>query len=68
MNNTEDMVVVNRTQKDYSLSFKLQFVEKDEHGFLIKAQAKLKYGIQGDATIRNWLQKYGNFDWMKQVP
>ena len=23
---------------------------------------KRKYGIQGDATIRRWIEKYGNFD------
>jgi len=57
-----------RTQKDYSLSFKLQLVEEVEQGFLTKSQAKLKYGIQGDSTVTKWLQKYGNFDWENQVP
>ena len=52
-----------RTQKDYSLSFKLQLVEEIEQGILTKSQAKLKYGIQGDSTVRKWLQKYGTFDW-----
>lgn len=58
--------VVKRTQKDYSLSFKLQVVEEVELGFLSKSQAKLKYGIQGDSTVNKWLQKYGNFDWENQ--
>ena len=57
-----------RTQKDYSLSFKLQLVEEVEKGFLTKTQAKHKYGIQGDSTVTKWLQKYGNFDWENQVP
>ncbi|KAB1071936.1 transposase [Tamlana haliotis] len=57
-----------RTQKDYSLSFKLQLVEEIEQGFLTKSQAKLKYGIQGDSTVTKWLQKYGNFDWENQLP
>ncbi len=57
-----------RTQKDYSLSFKLQLVEEVEQGLLTKSQAKLKYGIQGDSTVTKWLQKYGNFDWENQVP
>jgi len=57
-----------RTQKDYTLSFKLQLVEEVEQGLLTKAQAKLKYGIQGDSTVTKWLQKYGNFDWENQVP
>jgi len=54
---------IKRTQKDYSLSFKLQIVEEIERGFLTKSQAKLKYAIQGDATVTKWLKKYGNFDW-----
>lgn len=58
--------VVKRTQKDYSLSFKLQVVEEVELGFLSKSQAKFKYGIQGDSTVTKWLQKYGNFDWENQ--
>lgn len=54
---------VKRTQKDYTLSFKLQLVQEIERGELSLSEAKLKYGIQGDSTIRKWLQKYGNFDW-----
>ncbi|WP_227009024.1 hypothetical protein [Christiangramia fulva] len=56
-----------RTQKDYSLPFKLQLVAEIEHGLLTKSQAKLKYGIQGDSTVTKWLQKYGNFDWENQA-
>ena len=52
-----------RTQKDYSLSFKLQLVEEVESGLLTKRQAKDKYGIQGDSTVTKWLKKYGKFDW-----
>ena len=52
-----------RTQKDYSLSFKLQLVEEIEQGLLTKSQAKSKYGIQGDSTVSKWLKKYGKFDW-----
>ena len=58
--------VVKRTQKDYSLSFKLQVVEEVELGLLSKTQAKRKYGIQGDSTVTKWLEKYGNFDWENQ--
>ena len=57
-----------RTQKDYSLSFKLQLVEEIEQGHLTKNQAKVKYGIQGDSTVTKWLKKYGNFDWEHQIP
>jgi len=56
-----------RTQKDYSLSFKLQLVEEIEQGHLTKSQAKAKYGIQGDSTVTKWLKKYGNFDWEHQT-
>ncbi|KUF44954.1 helix-turn-helix domain-containing protein [Myroides marinus] len=54
---------IKRTQKDYTLNFKLQLVQEIERGELSLSEAKLKYGIQGDSTIRKWLQKYGNFDW-----
>lgn len=52
-----------RTQKDYSLSFKLQVVREIELGHLTRVQALDKYGIQAGSTIRNWLKKYGNFDY-----
>ena len=58
---------IKRTQKDYSLSFKLQLVEEIEKGYLTKSQAKTKYGIQGDSTVTKWLKQYGNFDWEHQA-
>lgn len=57
---------VKRTQKDYPLSFKLEVVREIEQGRISRSQAKTQYGIQGDSTIRNWLRKYGNFDWENQ--
>ncbi|WP_282136895.1 helix-turn-helix domain-containing protein [Seonamhaeicola maritimus] len=57
---------VKRTQKDYSMSFKLQVVSEIERGELTRSQALSKYGIQGKSTIRDWLRKYGNFDWENQ--
>lgn len=68
MTTSENQEVLKRSQKDYSLSFKLQLVEEIERGELTKSQAKLKYGIQGDSTVTKWLQKYGNFDWEHQTP
>ena len=53
---------VKRKQSDYSHAFKLQVVGEVERGELSQAQARRKYGIQGDATIRNWLEKFGTFD------
>ncbi|EDP94524.1 helix-turn-helix domain-containing protein [Kordia algicida OT-1] len=59
---------VKRTQKDYSLSFKLQVVQEIEQGKLTRSQVLSKYGIQSGSTIRTWLKKYGNFDWHNQTP
>lgn len=63
MESLENNGYVKRTQKDYSLSFKLQLVKEIEQGLLTRSQAKTKYGIQGDSTVTKWLKKYGNFDW-----
>ncbi|MBP1630662.1 MAG: hypothetical protein H6Q15_1555 [Bacteroidetes bacterium] len=59
---------VRRTQKDYTMSLKLQIVSEIEHGLLTKNGAKKKYGIQGEATIDVWLEKYGTFDWSNKNP
>ncbi len=59
---------VKRTQKDYSLSLKLQVVHLIERGELSTTQAQRKYGIQARSTVVNWLRKYGNFDWENQTP
>jgi hypothetical protein len=59
---------VKRTQKDYSMSFKLSVVSEIERGEISVTGAKKKYGIQGDRTITNWLRKYGSFDWENQTP
>ena len=53
---------VKRTQKDYSMSFKLSVVQEYETSQVSLESLKRKYGIQGDATIRRWIEKYGNFD------
>jgi len=54
-----------RTQKDYTVAFKLQVVAEIERGDLSKNVAKYKYGIQGRSTILKWLKKYGTLDWNK---
>lgn len=54
---------VKRTQKDYSISFKLQVVAEIESGQLDRLEACHKYGIQARSTITQWLRKYGTFDW-----
>ncbi|MBL4745547.1 MAG: transposase [Flavobacteriaceae bacterium] len=68
MKKPENNGYVKRTQKDYSLSFKLQLIEEIECGYLTKSQEKAKYGIQGDSTISTWLKKYGKFDWEYREP
>jgi len=59
---------VKRTQKDYSMSFKLQVVREIESGELSMTAATQKYGIQARSSVRNWLRKYGTFDWENQTP
>ncbi|MDP4201306.1 MAG: transposase [Bacteroidota bacterium] len=59
---------VKRIQKDYSLSFKLSVVSEVEKGEISTKSAQRKYGIQGNATIVQWLRKYGTFDWENQTP
>ncbi|WP_417445101.1 hypothetical protein [Joostella sp.] len=63
MKTSTNMGYTKRTQKDYSLSFKLQVVEEIEPGQLDRLSAHLKYGIQARSTITSWLHKYGTFDW-----
>jgi transposase-like protein len=68
MKTSEKAGYVKRTQKDYSVSFKLQVVQEMELDELSRTEACLKYGIQAKSTIREWLRKYGNFDWENQSP
>ncbi len=56
-----------RTQKDYSLSLKLQVVQEIEQGLLTATAALDKYGIQAASTVRTWLKKYGNFDYQYTI-
>lgn len=53
---------VKRSQKDYSLSFKLAIVKEVESGLIGSRAAMRKYGIQGHGTITEWRRKYGTFD------
>mgnify|MGYP006153010677 CR=1 FL=1 len=54
---------VKRTQKNYSLAFKLELVDAIEKGELTYKQAQLRYGIQGRSTVLVWLRKHGRLDW-----
>jgi transposase-like protein len=52
-----------RSQRDYSMSFKLSVIDEIEKGDLTYQQAQDLYGIQGKSTVLVWLRKYGNLDW-----
>ena len=54
---------IKRTQRDYTLAFKLSVVEQVEHGELTYKEAQKRYGIQGRSTVLIWLRKHGNLDW-----
>lgn len=66
--NTAKSGSIKKTQKDYSLAFKLQVVDEVEKGHLTYKQAQLKYGIQGRSTVLTWLRKHGTLDWKNKLP
>ena len=53
---------IRRTQKDYSMSFKLSVVQAYETSRLSMETIQRKYGIQGSHTLKRWIEKYGNVD------
>ena len=55
---------IKRTQRDYTLSFKLAVVEQVERGELTYLEAQSRYGIQGRSTVLTWLRKHGHLDWV----
>ncbi|WP_221076729.1 IS3 family transposase [Agarivorans aestuarii] len=54
-----------RTQRDYTLVFKLGVVERVEKGEMTYKQAQARFGIQGRSTVLVWLRKHGRLDWSK---
>lgn len=54
-----------RSQRDYTLAFKLSVVSEVEKGELSYYKAQKKYGIQGNSTVLVWLKKLGSLDWSK---
>ena len=67
MKEDESKLYVKRTQKDYSLSFKLQVVREVESGELSINSSLRKYGIQSHGTVLGWIRKYGTFDREYQI-
>ncbi|PNL48361.1 IS3 family transposase [Proteus mirabilis] len=60
--------ITKRTQRDYSLAFKLQLVDQVEKGEITYKQAQDRYGIQGCSTVLVWLRKHGRLDWSNGTP
>ena len=58
---------IKRTQRDYTLGFKLQIVAAVEKGDMTYKQAQSTYGIQGRSTVLTWLRKHGKMNWTHPV-
>lgn len=54
---------IKRTQRDYTLAFKLSVVDQIEKGEVSYKQAQARYGIQGRSTVLVWLRKHGRQRW-----
>ena len=52
-----------RTQRDYTMGFKLRVVHQVEKGEFTYKHAQKTYGIQGRSTVLVWLRKHGSLDW-----
>lgn len=50
---------VKRTQRDYTMAFKLAVVDQVEKGEMSCRQAQDRYGIQGASTVLKWIRRYG---------
>ena len=54
---------IKRTQRDYTLAFKLSVVEQVEKGELTYKEAQARSGLQGRSTVLTWLRRHGRQDW-----
>ena len=59
--------VAKRTQKDYTLAFKLQVVEEVESGQFSQKAVCRKYGIQASSTVLTWLRNHGRLNWYQNT-
>lgn len=66
--NTKHKDFSKKTQKDYSLAFKLQLINEIEKGLFTYKQSQKKHGIQGRTTVLVWLRKHGKLDWTSKTP
>ncbi len=55
---TENEPRARRSQRDYSLPFKLAVVGEVGRGELSYKQAQRRYGIQGRSTVLTWCRRY----------
>ena len=51
---------IRRSQRDYSLPFKLAVIGEVARGELSKKQAQRRYGIQGRSTVLSWCRRYAS--------
>lgn len=65
MKNKDVKGTLKRTQKDYSLAFKLQVVNEIEKGCLTYKESQKKYEIYGKSLV--WLRKRGISDWKSKT-
>lgn len=63
MEGQRELLKQKRTQRDYSLPFKMQVILEVEKGEYTYKEAQKKYGIQGRSTVLVWLRKHGSLDW-----
>lgn len=63
MNKKESGHGLRRSQRDYTLAFKLRVVSEVEKGIYSYKQAQKVYGIQGRSTVLVWLRKHGTLEW-----
>ena len=68
MDKTAITLKTKRTQRDYSLPFKLQVIQEVEKGELTYKEAQRKYDIQGRSTVLVWLRNHGILDWRPKHP
>jgi transposase-like protein len=64
----EEESIKRRSQRDYTMAFKLLVVSQVEKGEYTYKQAQQHYGIQGRSTVLTWLIKHGTLDWNNSNP
>ncbi|EGU57738.1 transposase [Vibrio nigripulchritudo ATCC 27043] len=65
--NSSSNTTTKRSQRDYTIGFKLAVVAQVEKGEMTYKQAQAHYGIQGRSTVLVWLRKHGKLDWSKPI-